>query len=94
MTENEYTPLQQSNTNDSGDARFIGWQETNTGHVFALYNITAELHPLRGSTVTEHGLREMKLNVPETPVPDKPIRIIGSDRAETDQPHWADQEHF
>ncbi len=65
-----------ANTNDTSDARFIGWQETNTGDVFALYNITAADHPLRGSTVTDHGLRDMNLKVPETPVPDKPVRII------------------
>ncbi len=94
MTENEQTPLNQDSTNDTGDARFIGWQETNTGHVFALYNITAMHHPLLGSTVTEHGLREMNLNVPETPVTDKPIRIIGGDHVVTDQPCPTDQEHF
>jgi hypothetical protein len=47
------------------DAVFLGWQETSTGKVIALYNITAEMHPSFGSTVTERILRKLKLHIPK-----------------------------
>ncbi len=46
------------------DAEFIGWQEDSNGGRFALYNITVQNHPLRGSTVTEKSLRDMNLKIP------------------------------
>ena len=49
------------------DATFLGWQETRTGDVFALYTVTAANHPSRGSTVSEKGLHKLDLDVPEQP---------------------------
>jgi len=54
----------------SEDAVFIGWQKTPSGKVFALYNVTAESHPLHGSTVTEPTLREHNVRIPQTPPPE------------------------
>lgn len=51
--------------NSNGDAVFIGMQQTRSGETFPLYNITADNHPLRGSTVSETTLNEMNLQVPE-----------------------------
>jgi len=51
-------------------AVFLGWQRTPFGKVFALYNVTAESHPLHGSTVTEPTLRQHNLPVPQTPPPE------------------------
>ena len=50
------------------NAEFIGWQSTPRGENFALYNIIDQTHPSYGSTVTEHTLRELKLQVPQTPM--------------------------
>lgn len=52
----------------SDDAVFIGYQENASGVVLALYNITAGGHPALGSTVSEKGLRKLKLQVPGTPI--------------------------
>ena len=52
---------------DDPHAVFIGWQETAAGDTFALYNITLTGHPLRGSTVTDRRLLELKLRIPRTP---------------------------
>lgn len=54
------------------DAAFKGWQRTGSGDVFPLYNITAEGHPLRGSTVTDKTLQKLNLQVPEAPPPEEP----------------------
>jgi hypothetical protein len=51
------------------DAEFIGWQKTPTGEAFALYNITAEKHPLYHSTVSEKTLLKLNLQIPQTRVP-------------------------
>jgi hypothetical protein len=51
----------------NSDAEFIGWQNTPTGEVFALYNITAEKHPSYHSTVSEKTLLELNLKVPQIP---------------------------
>ncbi len=51
------------------DAVFIGWQENASGLAFALYEITAAGHPALGSTVSEKGLRKLKLQVP-VPIPE------------------------
>ena len=59
-------------TNLSGsdsDAEFLGWQKTNSGEVFALYNITASGHPSLGSTVTDKTLHKLNLQVPGAPLP-------------------------
>lgn len=58
-------------TNQSGsdaDAIFLGWQETLSGEIIALYNITATGHPLLGSTVAEKGLRKLNLQVSGAPL--------------------------
>jgi hypothetical protein len=49
------------------DARFLGWQKTHSGEVFAFYNITAADHPLYGSTVTDDTLNKLNLQIPELP---------------------------
>jgi len=54
------------------DAAFKGWQRTAAGDVFPLYNITAEGHPLRGSTVTDKTLHKLNLHVPDAPPPEEP----------------------
>ncbi len=51
------------------DAVFKGWQKSHSGAPFALYNITAAGHALRGSTVTEASLLKLNLQVPQTPLP-------------------------
>jgi len=59
-------------TNPSGtdsDAKFLGWQETGSGGMFAFYNITAANHPSFGSTVTEKSLQKLSLKIPDTPLP-------------------------
>jgi hypothetical protein len=58
------------------DAIFRGWQETGSGEVFALYDIRAEGHPSFGSTVTEKSLRKLNLEIPKTPPPQAPVKII------------------
>ena len=60
------------------DATFRGWQSTPSGKVFALYNITSPGHPSIGSTVTEEGLHNLKLQVPDTPLPQAPPRKSGT----------------
>ena len=57
---------ERSSASDS-DAVFIGWQETLSGDVFALYTITAENHPSYKSTVSEKSLKKMKLRIPKQP---------------------------
>jgi hypothetical protein len=47
------------------DAVFLGWQETLSGEVIALYNITAESHPSYGSTVTDRILCDLNLQIPK-----------------------------
>jgi len=51
------------------DAVFIGYQMTEKGTAIPLFNIIAEDHPRKGSTVSEEGLRVLNLQVPE--IPDK-----------------------
>jgi hypothetical protein len=53
-----------SSVSDS-DAVFLGWQETLSGEVIALYNITADGHPSYGSTVTDRILFELNLQIPK-----------------------------
>ncbi len=50
------------------DAEFLGWQKTRRGEAFALYNVTAEQHPLYRSTVSEKTLRKQNLEIPPTPL--------------------------
>jgi len=44
---------------------FLGWQKTGSGEEIALYNVTAENHPLYGSTVTGRTLQAHNLPVPQ-----------------------------
>jgi hypothetical protein len=53
----------------NSDAEFLGWQKTKTGEAFALYNVTAQQHPLYRSTVSEKTLRQQRLEIPPTPLP-------------------------
>ena len=46
------------------DAVFMGWQKTASGDDFALYTITAAIHPSAGSTVTGDTLNRLTLQVP------------------------------
>ncbi len=52
-----------STVSDS-DAVFIGWQETHSGGVFALYIITVAGHPSYGSAVSEETLNKLNLQIP------------------------------
>jgi hypothetical protein len=52
-----------SSVSDS-DAVFIGWQETHSGGLFALYIITVAGHPSYGSTVSEETLNKLNLQIP------------------------------
>lgn len=65
-----------SGNQENGDASFIGWQGSLKNNVFAVYNVTAPSHPLRGSTVSEKTLRLNNLSVPKTPPPPKPLKIF------------------
>ena len=56
------------------DAKFLGWQGTKSGEVFALYTVTAKDHPLYQSTVSERTLRKQQLEIPPTPPPDRPVK--------------------
>lgn len=49
----------------NSDAVFLGWQKTDSGKAFALYNITAANHPLFGSTVTARTLTALNLQIPK-----------------------------
>lgn len=61
-----------SRPTDSADAVFIGYQMTEKGKSIPLFNIIAQDHPRKGSTVSEEGLKELNLRVPE--IPDKKDR--------------------
>ena len=61
-------PEKNNSSNSDSDAEFLGWQKTSTGKAFALYNVTAEQHPLFRSTVSENTLRNHNLEVPQTPL--------------------------
>ena len=56
------------------DAVFLTWQETPSGEFFALYNVTAENHPLYCSTVSDKTLREQNLKIPQTPPPKRNMK--------------------
>jgi hypothetical protein len=49
------------------DAVFIGWQNSSNDAGLALFNVTADGHPLHGSTVSEPTLHKHGLQVPEVP---------------------------
>ena len=51
----------------NADAVFVGWQDTPSGSVLALYNVTVKNHPLYLSTVSANTLREQNLQIPPTP---------------------------
>jgi len=56
------------------DAVFLGWQETQSGDLLALYTVTAAGHPSFGSTLTDQGLNKLNLHVPRTPLRPPKIR--------------------
>jgi hypothetical protein len=59
-------------SSSDSDAKFLGWQKTGSGEVFALYNITAAGDPSLGSTVTDKTLHKLNLQVPGAPLPQGP----------------------
>ena len=54
---------------NNSDATFIGWQESPSGMILPLYNVTVVGHPAYGSTVAEKTLIMYNLRVPQTPSP-------------------------
>ena len=70
MSKNMIDSIQKS------DAKFLGWQENPKGTPVALYTITAPEHPSFGSTVSENTLREFRLQIPQTPIFQEPLKII------------------
>ena len=69
-------PPSQADTAEAAtsDAEFLGWQETKSGEVYALYTVTAKQHPLYQSTVSERTLRRHQLQIPPAPPTGKPIK--------------------
>jgi len=67
-------PEKANSSNSDSDAEFLGWQKTATGEAIALYNVTAEHHPLYQSTVSEKTLRKENLEVPQTPHREETVR--------------------
>jgi len=49
------------------DAVYLGMQQTQSGDTYPLYNITADSHPLYGSTVSEKTLQNLNLRIPDRP---------------------------
>jgi hypothetical protein len=80
--DSEYSQTRHENSDASAsktlnsDAEFIGWQQSRTGQPYALYNVTAEQHPLYRSTVSEKTLRKHDLKIPQTPLPGGNVRRI------------------
>jgi hypothetical protein len=72
-TEDNMSEQTNQSSSDS-DAKFLGWQKTGSGEVFALYNVTAADHPSFGSTVTEKSLQKLDLEVPGAPLPQGPVQ--------------------
>lgn len=56
-------------TGQSEDVQFLGWQKTVTGDIFPLYNIVKNEDPSYGFTVTEETLYRLHFRVPRTPSP-------------------------
>ena len=52
---------------ENSDAVFLGWQNTPSGEVFPIFNVTTKDHPLYHSTVSEQTLRKQNLKVPQMP---------------------------
>ncbi|MGD1046384.1 MAG: hypothetical protein ABR936_13825 [Bacteroidota bacterium] len=75
---------QNQKSNDSGsansDAVFIGWQNTPSGEIFPLYNVTAENHPLYRSTVSDQTLRKQNLKIPQTPPPERNVKSLNAEK--------------
>jgi hypothetical protein len=69
MRTDDDTSEQTNQSSSDSDAKFLGWQKTGSGEVFALYNITAADHPSFGSTLTEKSLQKLNLQVPGAPLP-------------------------
>ncbi len=53
----------------SRDVVFLGWQKTNSGDLYPLFNILKIGHPLYLSTVTEKTLQAQHLRIPRAPSP-------------------------
>ena len=47
------------------DAAFLGWQQSITGEIVPLFNITIVEHPAYRSTVSDATLRKLHLRIPE-----------------------------
>jgi hypothetical protein len=62
-------PEEKNSARSESDAEFIGWQKNTLGDDIALYNVTAEQHPLYRSTVSEETLRRENLKIPIAPNP-------------------------
>lgn len=58
----------------AGDAVFVGWQNSLSGEIYPIFNITAPDHPYYQSTVSEKTLCKLNLRVPQTqsPYPETP----------------------
>ncbi|MEX1139745.1 MAG: hypothetical protein WEB33_11530 [Bacteroidota bacterium] len=63
----EHSESHRTDGGQGGGVVFLGWQKMRSGEEIALYNVTAEDHPLYGSTVTDRTLREHDLSVPKVP---------------------------
>jgi hypothetical protein len=61
------------------DAEFIGWQRTTSGVDIALFNVTAEQHPLYHSTVSAQTLRKHNLEIPPLPQQGEQVRRINDE---------------
>ena len=64
------------------EAIFIGWQEGLVGTRLALFNITADGHPSKGSTVCETTLRKLDIQVPGLPFHDSKTNELRSSNNE------------
>ena len=69
-------PEDNNASNPNADAEFVGWQKSRNGEIYALYDVTAEQHPLYRSTVSEKTLRKHNLAIPPTPQLGKPVKEI------------------
>jgi phage/plasmid-like protein (TIGR03299 family) len=67
-------PKHMNPAGSGSDANFIGWQNTLSGEIYPLFNITVTGHPLYQSTVSDDTLRRLRLRVPQTLSPYPAIR--------------------
>ena len=57
-------PEEKNSARSESDAGFIGWQKNTRGEDIALYNVTAEQHPIYQSTVSRETLSRENLKIP------------------------------